>query len=195
MALVDHISGVKHMKRWQVFYLLTLMAAIGLALAACGSDSNDVPSLAATPTPGAADEILDVEAKMMEFTECLRNEGLEIIDPVVDSDGNVQKPELVEGSNVSKEEWIVAFEVCGEIIENITFEKEEDDRSEQVDQYLALASCLRDEGFDVDDPTAETLDIWMTDFKTMFDLDDLDAQAAFETCFGGSSGGNDGKGK
>ena len=115
---------------------LTLVVVIGLLLVGCGSDSNDVPSLAATPTPIEEDEILDVETKMMEFAECLRNEGLEIIDPVVDADGNVQMPELVEGSNVSKEEWIAAFEVCGEIIENITFGKDEVDRSEQVAQFL-----------------------------------------------------------
>lgn len=183
------------MNRWQISYLFAMIAVIGLGLTACGSDSYDVPSLAATPTPGAANEILDVEAKMMEFTECLRNEGLEIIDPVVDSDGNVLKPELVEGANVTKEEWIAAYEVCGEIIENVTFEKEEVDRSEQVDQYVELAACLRDEGIEVEDPTAETLDIWMTGFKTMIDWDDPDAQAALETCMGGSSGGNDGRGK
>jgi hypothetical protein len=183
------------MKRWQIIYLLALMAAIGLALAACGSDSNDVPSLAATPTAAVEGETLDIEAKMMKFTQCLRDEGLEVIDPVVDSDGNVEKPELVDGANISKKEWVAAYEVCGEIIENITFEKEEVDRSEQVDQYLALAACMRDKGFDVEDPTAETLDIWMGDFKTMIDLKDPDAQAAFDTCFGGGSGGNGGKGK
>jgi hypothetical protein len=174
---------------------LILLLVISLVFTACGSDSNDVPSLAATPTPLVEDEILDVETKMMEFTECLRDEGLEIMDPVIDSDGNIQKPELVEGADVSKEEWIAAFEVCGEIIENITFGKEEEDRSEQVDQYVALAACLRDEGFDVDDPTAETIDIWMTDFKTMIDWDEPDSQAAFDTCMGGNSNNNDGKGK
>ena len=183
------------MKRWQIFYLLALMVVISLSLAACGSDSNDVPSLGATPTPGAADEVLDVEAKMMEFAECLRNEGMEIIDPVIDSDGNIQKPETVDGANISKEEWEAAFEVCGEIIENITFEKEEVDRSEQVDLYVEVAGCLREEGFDVEDPTAETLDIWMGDFKNTIDWDDPDALAAFDTCFGGSSGGDGGKGK
>ena len=183
------------MKRWHLFYLLALMAAIGLGLVACGSDSNDVPSLAATPTPAVEDEILDVEASMMEFTECLRNEGMEITDPMVDSDGNIQMPELVEGATASKEEWVTAYEVCGEIIENITFEKEEVDRSEQVDQYVELAACMREEGFDIEDPTAESLDIWLTDFKTVFDWKDPDAEAAFETCFGDSSGGNNGKGK
>ena len=183
------------MKRRQIFYLLALMTVISLSLPACGSDSNDVPSLAATPTPGAADEILDNEAMMMEFTECLRAEGWELIDPVVDSDGFIEKPEFAEGFEPKKEEWEAAFEVCGEIIENITFEKEEVDRSEQVDLYVEVASCLREEGFDVEDPTAETLDIWMGDFKNTIDWDDPDAQAAFDTCFGGSSGGDGGKGK
>jgi ASC-1-like (ASCH) protein len=183
------------MKNWQIFFLLACMAVISLGLTACGSESNDVPSLAATPTPSTADEILDNEALMMEFAECLRNEGLEVIDPVVDSGGNIEKPEAVDGANISKEEWIAAYEVCGEIIENITFEKEEVDRSEQVDQYLALAACMREEGFDIEDPTAETLDTWMADLKNTFDWDDPDAQAVFETCFSGSSTGNSGKGK
>ena len=174
---------------------LILLGVLSLTLAACGSDSNDVPSLGATPTAIVENEILDIEAKMMEFTECLRNEGLEVIDPVVDSDGNIQKPETVDGANISKEEWEAAFEVCGEIIENITFEKNEVDRSAQVDQYIELAACMREEGFDVEDPTAETLDIWMGDFKNTIDWDDPDAEAAFETCMGGSSGGDAGKGK
>ena len=78
------------MKHWQIFYLFVLISLTGIVLTACDSDSNDVPSLAATPTPGEADEILDIETKMMAFTECLRNEGLEVLDPVVDSDGNIQ---------------------------------------------------------------------------------------------------------
>lgn len=167
-----------------IYIILVLM--ISLVLAACSSDSNDVPSLAATPTPGAAGESLDIEAKMMEFAECLRGEGMEITDPMVDSDGNIQKPQLVAGATASKEEWIAAYEVCGEIIENITFEKKEFDRSAQVDQYVELAACLREQGFDIGEPTTETLDTWLADLKTGIDWDDPDAQAAYETCTGGS---------
>ena len=177
------------------FAKLILLGVLAILLAACGSSSNDVPSLAATPIPAVEDETLDVEARMMDFAECLRNEGMEITDPMVDSDGNIQKPEPVEGATASKEEWIEAYEVCGEIIENITFEKKEIDRSEQVDQYVEMATCMRDQGFDMEDPTAETLDIWMTDFKTLFDWDDPDVEAAFETCFGGGFKDDGGKGK
>ncbi len=178
------------MKKNQITILLILT---GLLLVACGSTSNDVASLSATPTPATADESLNNEKMMMQFTECLRNEGLEVVDPIVDADGNIQKPELVEDATVTKGEWMDAYEVCGEIIENITFEKKEVDRSDQVDFYIDLAACMREEGFDLEDPTAETLDIWMTDFKTTLDWDDPDVEEAYEACAGDRGAGSNGK--
>jgi len=183
------------MKFYQTIFLIAMIVAICMTTAACGSDSNDVPSLSATPTPGAADEILDIEAKMMEFTECLRNEGLEVLDPVVDSDGFIQKPDYAEGFEPTKEESMAAFDVCSEIIENITFEKKEIDRSGQVDQFVELAVCMRQEGFNIEDPTVEALDIWMTDFKTTIDWDDPETMETYEGCMGGTASGNNGKGK
>lgn len=174
---------------------LILVVAIGMVLAACGSESEDVASLAATPTAAVEDAVLDDEAKMMAFTQCMRDQGVELLDPVVDADGNVQKPELAEGFGASKDKWAAADEVCGELLEGVTFGKERVDMSEVVDQYVALATCLRQEGLDVDDPTAETLDIWLTDFKTVFDWDDPGSLEAYQSCAGTGQGGKDGKGK
>jgi len=177
-------------------YLLFLLVLVtSLILTACGSDSNDVPSLAATPIPDVADEAIDNETLMLEFTECLRNEGMQITDPTVDSDGNIQKPELVEGATFNNEEWIAAYEVCGEIIENITFEKKEVDRSAQLEQYLEIAACMSEAGFDIGEPTAETLDTWMSDLKNTFNWDDPDAQDVINMCFGDDAGGKGGRGK
>ena len=50
------------MKRWQIIYLLAVIVVVGLSLAACSSDSNDVASLGAMPTAVVEDEALDVEA-------------------------------------------------------------------------------------------------------------------------------------
>jgi len=108
---------------------------------------------------------------------------------------NVQKPELAEGFEASKEKWAAADAACGELIERVTFGKKRVDMSETVDQWVALATCLREEGLDVDDPTAETLEIWLTDFKTAIDWDDPDIVQAYESCTGTSQGGNGGKGK
>ena len=92
------------------YFQLLFVLVISLILAACGSASNDVPSLAATLIPDTADEERDEEALMMEFAECLRNEGMQITDPTVDADGNIQMPELVEGATATKEEWIAAYD-------------------------------------------------------------------------------------
>jgi hypothetical protein len=173
-------------------WLFLLALVISLLLSACGSDSNDVPSLAATPIPDAEEKVIDDEALVMEFAQCLRDEGMEITDPTVDTDGNIQMPELVEGATATKDEWIAAYEVCGEIIENITFEEKEVDRSAQLEEYLEIAACMSEAGFDIGEPIAETLDTWMADLKNTFDWDDPDAQDVVDTCFGG---GSDGEGK
>jgi len=176
---------------------LIMVLVISLILAACGTASNDVPSLVATPIPDAIDEALDDEALMMEFAECLRNEGMQVTDPAVDAAGNIQMPEMVEGATATKEEWIAAYAVCSEIIENITFKKKEFDRTEQLDELIELAACMSEAGFDIEEPTAETLDTWMFDLKTTFDWDDPDAEEVIDSCFGGDSdnSGKSGGGK
>jgi len=179
---------------------LTVAAVIGiLVLAACGADSDDVPSLRTTedrqvaePTADAADNVLENEARMMAFTQCMRDQGIELFDPVVDSEGNVQKPEFAEGAEMNKNDW-AAWEACSEYLEGFTFEKERVDVSEQVDQFVALATCLRDKGYDVDDPTAETLAQWQGDFKERIDWKDAAEVADYEECSGDEGVGGAGK--
>jgi hypothetical protein len=140
---------------------LILVAAISLVLAACGSDSADVPSLKSIEdtqeVKPTTDSIRDDEAAMMALTECLREQGIEAYDPVVDAEGNVQKPQLAEGVDPKGEDVWAAWEMCAEHLEGITFEKERVDMSEQVDrldQFLALATCLRDKGYTGSEPAA-----------------------------------------
>jgi len=180
---------------------LMLVAVIGiLMIAACGSDSDDVPSLrsiedvqAAEPTASTADTILENEAKMMAFTQCLRDQGLDVLDPVVDADGNVGKPEIAEDAEWDKERFGAAWEACAEHLEGFSWENERVDVSEQVDQWVAVAACLRDKGYALDEPTAETLDQWMGDFKDAINWDDPAAVADYEECSGDEIAGTKGK--
>ena len=190
--------------------VVTVVAAVavislGLVLAACGSDSSGVASLEgatdeqmAEPGKAASDGALDEEAKVMAFVQCMRDQGFEFKDPVVDSEGNVQKPELAEGFNYDKAALREAWEECGELLEGVTFGYEKRDLSEEVERYLALAALLRDKGFDVDDPTVETLKTWLSDLRVVVDWDDPTAQEAYEE-WGGDiekmiGGGDKGKG-
>jgi hypothetical protein len=179
---------------------LILVAVIGiLVIAACGSDSEDVPSLrsiedgsAAEPTTGAADATLENEAKMMVFTQCLRDQGIDVLDPVVDSDGNVAKPELAGDAEWDKGDK-AAWEACAHHFEGVAFEKERVDLSEYLDQALATTTCLRDKGYDVDDPTAETLGQWKEGFMDVINWDDPRQVADYEECSGVEAAGTKGK--
>jgi hypothetical protein len=161
---------------------LILIVVIGLLLVACGSDSKDVPSLGATPTPEVEDAVLDDEAKVMTFVQCMRDQDIEYKDPVVDSEGNVQRPEFVEGVTYTREEIAVPYEVCSEHLVGLTLGRERGDISEKIDEYVALAECLNEKGYEVDVPTAETLKTWLTDFRVEFDWDDPEAKEAYEEC-------------
>jgi hypothetical protein len=192
--------GLRERKmRYRHITLIAVVAISSLILAACGSDSVDVATLRTAQdtqaeTPNAdADLILDDEAKMMAFTECLRDQGIEVMDPVVDADGNIQKPEFADSVGAKGDDFSAAWEACAEHLEGFTFERKRVDASEQVDRYVALAACLRDKGYDIDDPTAATLDEWERSFKEAISWDDPADVADYEECSGETLGGNGGK--
>ncbi len=182
------------MKHKTIIFIAVIVMSV-LILTACKSESNDVATLRTAENTqveesGAddADPVLDNEAMMMAFTECMRDQGIDMMDPVVDADGNVDKPELVAGVEWDKATMGSALEACAEQLEGFTFEEKRVDMSEMVDQYVDLAACLREKNYDVDDPTAETLDVWMGDFKNAIDWKDPDAVADYEECSGESIG-------
>ena len=74
------------------------------------------------------------------------------------------------------------MEVCGEHLEGLTLGRERQDVSEQIDELVALATCLREKDHDIDDPTAETIEQWQIDFRIEFNWDDPAARADYEEC-------------
>jgi len=170
------------MKNLKIIFLFSLLGSIVMGLSACASDLGDVPSLEATPTAVVEQVIPDDEAKVMAFVECMRDQGIQYKDPVIDSDGNVQQPEVVEGFSYTREELAAPYAVCFHHIEGLTFGQERPDLSEQIDEYLELTACLNDKGYDVDEPTAETLMTWLMDFRTTFEWDNPEAMQAYEEC-------------
>ena len=168
-----------------VLATLALLVAIGLFLAACGSAVDDVPSLGPTPTAAVEEQSLDDEAKVMAFVQCMRDQGIEHQDPVVDSEGNVQRPQLVEGVTLTREELAEPYAACSHHLEGLSFGRERQDVTELVDQMVELAACLREKGYDVDDPTVETLGQWRMDFRVEFPWDDPAAKEAYEECNSG----------
>jgi len=140
-------------------------AVLALVAAACGgSDASDgVASLEseATDTTVADGAVagVDVEQALIEFAACMRENGVDMEDPTVDADGNVQFGRFGGGrgqpgeAGFDREAVFAAREACAPYIEGVTlgFRGERDQEAFQ-DTLVEFAQCMRDNGVDVDDP-------------------------------------------
>ena len=192
---------------------LRALIALAVFLAACsgpaaGTDDS-VASLDGSTVTTLAEATDDPEAAAIAFTECMRENGVEMEDPTVDADGNVlpgsptDLPEPEEGENVQigpgalGEDLQAAFEECGDLLGGTAFGFTPEDQTELQDQQLALAQCLRDQGLDVADPDLSNPPGGGPQQGGPFGIDfqDPEVQAAMEQCqefmpnFGGGPGG------
>jgi len=140
---------------------LLALAGSTLILAACGdgeSDDSEVATLETTTTvatqePGTTTTTIDQEAAALDLTQCLRDQGLELEDPTVDADGNVQIGEFIgEPPDLTDEEIQELLDACEEFIEGFTQGFEIPDLTELEDTFLEFAACMRDNGYDMPDP-------------------------------------------
>lgn len=143
-----------------------------LALAACGSGATDasdgadeVASLEATDEPAGeagdggddGDTTLAADEAALEFSQCLRDEGLDVPDIGVDADGNIALRDAFQDINPRDGEFQDAFEVCGDLLEGVQFGGGRgalQDDTEFQDALIEMSDCIREQGFeDVGDLT------------------------------------------
>jgi hypothetical protein len=149
-------------------YLISLVLALALVAGAC-SDSGDSTQIASLETGSAetsederdVDEIAESEAAMLAFTQCLRDQGIDVDDPTMDADGNMQLPpinievpdivaDLDEAPDMSEFEGMIAS--CEEHLEGVVSTFSSADTTEIEDMLLAYAGCMRANGVDMPDP-------------------------------------------
>lgn len=142
--------------------VIPIVLAFGLLAAACGGADADA-GVASLESESQAEQTEDVavdsasqEEAVMAFTVCLRDEGLDVDDPIVDDQGNLRPPRLREIESMDREVAEAAFESCNEYLEDVTFGLESEDRTEREDELLAFAACVRDNGYDMPDPDFST---------------------------------------
>ena len=177
---------------------LALLGAALLALAACGgSGAEPAPTLpsvsstvaaAAAPTTTAPD--IDPEEAFQEYSECMREHGVEMPDPDTGGGGGVM---IVGEGDFDISAFEEAAEACDPILEDVfgEFEMTPEMEAELRDQELAFARCMRDNGVeDWPDPSGDLsggMSIQLPD-----DLDPEKMNAAMEICsketFGTSGG-------
>jgi len=151
-------------------FLTSLILVLALVAAAC-SDSGDSAEIATLETDSAiasqsdseagGDPIAQSEAAMLAFTQCLRDQGIDVDDPTMDADGNMQLPPINiempdvvtdpdELPDMSEFEDMIA--PCEEHLEGVVSTFSSADTTEIEDMLLAYAECMRDNGVDMPDP-------------------------------------------
>jgi len=172
------------------------MTAISLVLASCGGSGDTEPegvasiedlSTETTATAAASDGdgLAIDEEKVLEFSACMREQGIDFPDPVVDSGGNVgfDLMAMRDLADVDEDEMNTAFESCFGYLEGVNFGFERIFDAEFQDDVVVFAGCMRDNGIDMPDPNFSGI----MDGEQLFpgwepELDDPDFEAAFEVC-------------
>ena len=175
MAMVDRLS------------IAALCAA--LTLAACGgsTDSNGVASIDGVSTTTAADAVFDEEQQLLRFAACMRDQGIDLPDPSVDADGNVDLVPPADFDPADIEDLIAAAEACQEFLEGVALGFDDIDLTAITDTLVEFAACMRDNGYDLPDPDFSLIDPDSGSVPTAgpfgnIDLEDDDFLAAFGVC-------------
>ncbi|GBD85881.1 hypothetical protein BMS3Abin02_02302 [bacterium BMS3Abin02] len=137
--------------------LITLVAAFGLVAAACGggSTSNDAVASLDDTTPQSSTTTtteVDFEQAMLDFTACLREQGIEIEDPVVDANGNLRLSRPTNFDPNDRELFQKARDACGPILQRVAIGFRQQDRTQLEDTFVEYAVCMRENGYDMPDP-------------------------------------------
>lgn len=153
------------MNRTTLFVLAVVLAVVA---SACSDDSAppsvaslEVESSTTSPAEVESDPLADSEAAMLAFTQCLRDQGIDVGDPTVDANGNLQLPpieftveaEVADPNDLpdpSDFEDLIA--PCEEHLAGVVMNSAPVDTTEIEDTFLAYAACMRDNGVDMPDP-------------------------------------------
>jgi ABC-type glycerol-3-phosphate transport system substrate-binding protein len=163
---------------------LTFAGALTLALAACGGDSaaTTTPTLPTLTEEAAGEDstttttvAVDPEEAFQDYTACMQEHGIEMPEP-----GDGEGVMAIGGDGLDIEAFEEAGAECDPILEAAfgEFELSPEQEAEMMDQQLAFAQCMRDNGVDWPDPSS--------DGSTMIELgDDTDPEqvnAAMQIC-------------
>jgi hypothetical protein len=138
-----------------------LIAATALTLlltlsAGCGHDSDDDSALpdaagASSDAPAADDEAdLDPDDAMLKFAQCMREHGVDMADP--EPGGGIH----ISGEGLSPDQMKAAESACQKWMDMAQPEDGGHEMSEEEkQQFLDMAVCMRDRGYNFPDPTFE----------------------------------------
>ena len=160
---------------------ILVFVAIFAACTIGGEEPQGVVTIESTTVTTVVDEETTFEEGVLEFAQCMREEGINFPDPTFDIDGNPQFDNL-EIEN--EEEFESAFENCEDILRNALpeqFDLDPEVEAALVDASLEFSQCMRDQGIDFPDPKPGEFGFFA--FRDAdIDFSSEAVQEAFEIC-------------
>jgi hypothetical protein len=136
---------------------------LGLGAAACGGspDSGGVATLGGDgagdrQTGGSGTARKDPQEAALEFAKCMREHGVDMPDPEVDSQGRIRVTVRAGRGQADPKKLNEAQQACGHLMGGGGDGPGRLDPKAQ-DAMLAFAKCMREHGIDMPDPTGNGL--------------------------------------
>jgi len=149
-----------------VLVMLGLGLVLGLGTAACGGspDGNGVATLGGDgagdqQTGGNSAKKKDPQEAALEFAKCMREHGVDMPDPEVDSQGRMRVTigsPGGKGGRPDPKKLNAAQQACGHLLGGGGAGPGKLDPKAE-DAMLAFAKCMREHGIDMPDPTGDGL--------------------------------------
>ena len=158
---------------------------IVLALSACTIGEEETKGVVSIDENTVSTTIFDevtFEEGVLDFAQCMREEGINFPDPTFDIDGN---PQFDNVDVENEDEFEAAFTNCEDILRNALpeqFDLDPEVEAALVDASLEFSQCMREEGIsNFPDPTPGEFGFFaFRDAEIEWTSDDV--QEAFEIC-------------
>jgi hypothetical protein len=178
----------------KVWKTLALVAALSLALVACGSDQGDgVATLQGgdgASSSASASPSVDPEDALADFAQCMRDNGIEDFpDPTIDENGGITigvggGGDAGPPSEEDRQKIADAMDACQELLPrgDGPGQISPEDQAAFQDAMVEYAQCMRDHGIDIPDPDFSGGGGFIQQIGDGIDPEDPDFQAADEAC-------------
>jgi hypothetical protein len=181
---------------------LLSLALVSAAAAQVATLADPAEDAEATPDPAVE---LDGEEALLEFAQCMRENGIEMDDPQFGAGGGRfgfggpgggADPAI----DLQSDTFQGAMEACDGLLMALAPAINAAEQAERAEQQLAVAQCMRDAGYDFPDPATgggfgaqlrflEDAGIDPTDPTFQADISTCQADAGFEPGRAGGAGG------
>ena len=143
-----------------------MLAAFAIVVASCSGNGETAQVASLDSGPGTssddtnADPLADTEEAMLAFTQCLRDQGIDVGDPTIGADGSLQLPPIeftfegdaseTEEPDFSEFEKMIA--PCEELLGGLGSVAPSGGDAGFEDALVEYTQCMRDNGVDMPDP-------------------------------------------